>query len=717
NEETLAVISCAVSSCVQHAHSDILLRFSGRRISRNAHCIRFGNAKGQMDESDEDVNVASSNDGRTDDDCTGNESISVPLKRKHTRTSYIWNAVHENADGTECKFCGIRLKCATSTNVTAHMSRKHPQQLAALRASVDGTKRQRRKRPIAEVMGDEQQTSFFSSDSPNDILRDLLYRYKMGYIGTLRALGNMVENATGRRYAISTLLRKVRKLDEEALLGQKGSIKADDHVLSLNDIRESGPSALCGRRTLSRKLHNTLITLPEQGGLRQYTFVKSSSDGQCEYYRCNNCAREKKRTGWGPTAYIKVQNECVISGKAAQHHPNCEVIEESRALTTAIDRQCRMQIRKGQSLPHNAYKKGFERAVELASLSGSEPGKKLSIAAAFPSWQRVRTSYFRMRREGLKENSTIFDSAAEEADCPDIDRYRNGHTKMEVAPGCIMDDAETAPSRASLDVYTKKEKMESDNVVANVNVVSSSPNSSAEVTEATSAVDLDSSGDMMDSMVSEITGDETVLPQPFSGNESELTSDGHREGAASACSSRPMEERMQQPTSSNTYRRHYLTRDPRTGRITLYKTMPLKTTAEHSVFQRCSSSDKDDSRKAVEGIRLRRAKFLDCSSAGSGVSEDILSAPLSAFIGGKSASLQNTLSYVKAGYIDSLESVKKTDHSSHDECTNIGDSIANCLREVGEMDAAAARQFKNDLIEVVTKYQKATLCKQTSWKR
>lgn len=52
----------------------------------------------------------------------------------------------------------------------------------------------------------------FDSSTFSDILRDLLYRYKLGYIGTLRALGNMVENATGRRYAISTLLRKVRKL-------------------------------------------------------------------------------------------------------------------------------------------------------------------------------------------------------------------------------------------------------------------------------------------------------------------------------------------------------------------------------------------------------------------------------------------------------------------------------------------------------------------------
>lgn len=153
-------------------------------------------------------------------------------------------------------------------------------------------------------------------------------------------------------------MRGRRLVDSFKLNGPVIFIHTDANSLWV--FRESGASALCGRRTLSRKLHNTLITLPEQGGLRQYTFVKSSSDGQCEYYRCNNCAREKKRTGWGPTAYIKVQNECVISGKTAQHHPNCEVIEESRALTTAIDRQCRMQIRKGQSLPHNAYKKvGF----------------------------------------------------------------------------------------------------------------------------------------------------------------------------------------------------------------------------------------------------------------------------------------------------------------------------------------------------------------------
>lgn len=278
----------------------------------------------------------------------------------------------------------------------------------------------------------------------------------------------------------------------------------------------------------------------------------------------------------------------------------------------------------------------------------------------------------------LKETSTICSNAAEEADCRDIDHYRNGRIKMEVAPDCVMDDAETAPSRASLNVYAKKGKMKSD-VMANVSVVSSSPNSSAEATEATGAMDLDCSGDMMDSMVSEIAGDETMLPQPFSGNESELTPNEHRADAASACSSRPVEEHMQQSNSSNTYRRHYLTRDPRTGRITLYKTMPLKTNAEHSVIQRCDSSDKDGGRKAVKGIRLRRAKFLDSSSASSNVSEDILSAPLSAFIGRKSASLQNdstTLSYAKAAYNDSLptveESVKKTDHSSHDECSNIG---------------------------------------------
>uniref|UniRef100_A0A915A8C2 MADF domain-containing protein n=1 Tax=Parascaris univalens TaxID=6257 RepID=A0A915A8C2_PARUN len=46
-----------------------------------------------------------------------------------------------------------------------------------------------------------------------------------------------------------------------------------------------------------------------------------------------------------------------------------------------------------------------------------------------------------------------------------------------------------------------------------------------------------------------------------------------------------------------------------------------------------------------------------------------------------------------------------------DEFNNLGDSVADCLRGVNRVDAAAAAQFKLELLEMMARYQKATLFK------
>ncbi|VDM37914.1 unnamed protein product [Toxocara canis] len=216
--------------------------------------------------------------------------------------------------------------------------------------------------------------------------------------------------------------------------------------------RESGEGELCWRKTLSQQLRKTLITLPEKGGVRQYTCIRRTRDGSCEYYRCNNCTRWRRKTGFGRIAYIRVLEGHVISGKAAQHHPSCELIDATSALTKAIDRQCRVQVRNGQSNPRNAYKKGFKRAVELASLSGDCADRKFIVATAFPPWQRVRSAYFRMQRERLRKTSLPNADIvkAERVDDCSSHESQDGCMKTELSTESAVSSVESASSRAPL---------------------------------------------------------------------------------------------------------------------------------------------------------------------------------------------------------------------------------------------------------------------------
>ncbi|VDM47038.1 unnamed protein product [Toxocara canis] len=87
-----------------------------------------------------------------------------------------------------------------------------------------------------------------------ETLYDLLCRYKWGYIGSLRQLREVVENAIGKKYSISTLLRKVRKLDESTQKGTDSSeqvreqslhqISNDNNILIHTSIRAIGKAVI-----------------------------------------------------------------------------------------------------------------------------------------------------------------------------------------------------------------------------------------------------------------------------------------------------------------------------------------------------------------------------------------------------------------------------------------------------------------------------------------
>ncbi|KHN86915.1 hypothetical protein Tcan_15091 [Toxocara canis] len=573
-------------------------------------------------------------------------------------------------------------------------------------------------------MSDERHMSTQQCASTRETLYDLLCRYKWGYIGSLRQLREVVENAIGKKYSISTLLRKVRKLDESTQKGTDSSEQVREQ--SLHQIRESGEGELCWRKTLSQQLRKTLITLPEKGGVRQYTCIRRTRDGSCEYYRCNNCTRWRRKTGFGRIAYIRVLEGHVISGKAAQHHPSCELIDATSALTKAIDRQCRVQVRNGQSNPRNAYKKGFKRAVELASLSGDCADRKFTVATAFPPWQRVRSAYFRMQRERLRKTSLPNADIvkAERVDDCSSHESQDGCMKTELSTESAVSSVESASSRAPLYNSAKVTcKVVSD--MSSTPDASTSSSNTASLTEHLLPT-TDSHNDMRDLVINELTVSRAALSSSnvqhmqrcHSSSQSRGTPvEPSSESAFPSCSRLLKIDCQSETTCSNgTFRRHYLTRDPYTGRITVCKSATVQRTTKHSTSQRFPLRNSNSSHEILK----KKTVFDETSPELTHLNnneECVLVAPIS-FYEKKQSQFPELKSVARfkreARGNDSPAAtgvlLKAANHSQRcDECNNIGNSVADCLREIEHVDVDIATQFKTELMEMMAKYRKSLL--------
>ncbi|VDK49062.1 unnamed protein product [Anisakis simplex] len=238
------------------------------------------------------------------------------------------------------------------------------------------------------------------SCSSDEELDNLLSRYKYGMTGN-----EMVTGATRKKCSPSIA---ARKMQNEKRMQKKKELEQQslDQIWTLkmstkhNGYRENKPKGLSAYLTLSKQLKNSVVTLPESGGYRQYVLSKESKSNRRRYYRCTNCHKLKSKTGYGPIANIHVQDGVVIRGKSSAHHPDCKALSETDIIAMQMDRQSRREILEGKD-PYDAYRKNFEKAMELAATfdESNSNSKKFNIATAYPSWHSVCKKYKRLRHD------------------------------------------------------------------------------------------------------------------------------------------------------------------------------------------------------------------------------------------------------------------------------------------------------------------------------
>ncbi|VDP16623.1 unnamed protein product [Onchocerca flexuosa] len=148
------------------------------------------------------------------------------------------------------------------------------------------------------------------------VLRDLIEGYKRGEVSSLTELAKLIKENLDIDVSSPTLCRYLKK-------------QTDDKAQSPVEPDESD-TVLIARPGLSKYLNETLITVPENEGFRQYSFMKRSSDGVRSYYRCLGCSRAKRLYGPDRQAYVKVEYGEIIDRPL--HHRRCEPQSEETSL-------------------------------------------------------------------------------------------------------------------------------------------------------------------------------------------------------------------------------------------------------------------------------------------------------------------------------------------------------------------------------------------------
>ncbi|VDM98797.1 unnamed protein product, partial [Thelazia callipaeda] len=108
-------------------------------------------------------------------------------------------------------------------------------------------------------------TADMEDEDKEAVLRDLIEGYKRGEVSSLTELAKLIKENLDIDVSSPTLCRYLKKQNE------------DKAQLSVEP--EESESVLIARPGLSKYLNETLITVPENEGFRQYSFMKRSSDG------------------------------------------------------------------------------------------------------------------------------------------------------------------------------------------------------------------------------------------------------------------------------------------------------------------------------------------------------------------------------------------------------------------------------------------------------
>ncbi|VDM29006.1 unnamed protein product [Toxocara canis] len=114
---------------------------------------------------------------------------------------------------------------------------------------------------------------------------------------------------------------------------------------------------LCGKETHSVTVSTNGDFCRIAAGLRQYSLIRGDISTGRQYYRCTRCAEWKKKRSEGKIAYISVVKGRIVSQSGA-HHPSCEPLDENKVFAKAVDRQCRLDVRKEGTNPRLSYTKG-----------------------------------------------------------------------------------------------------------------------------------------------------------------------------------------------------------------------------------------------------------------------------------------------------------------------------------------------------------------------
>uniref|UniRef100_A0A9J2PV81 FLYWCH-type domain-containing protein n=1 Tax=Ascaris lumbricoides TaxID=6252 RepID=A0A9J2PV81_ASCLU len=180
----------------------------------------------------------------------------------------------------------------------------------------------------------------------------------------------------------STLFRRFRHEEENQ---QKRMV---ENTGKTEESDEQYGSLIVRRISLSRHLKATMLNVYECGLLRQYSLIRGDKETGRQYYRCARCVGWKRKQQDGRIAYLSVLNGKIV-GRSGDHHPCCEPLDENKVFAKAVDRQCRLDVRRGQANPRLAHIKGMERMM----------GASLNACSYFPRWSTVRRAYYRHRKK------------------------------------------------------------------------------------------------------------------------------------------------------------------------------------------------------------------------------------------------------------------------------------------------------------------------------
>ncbi|KHN73180.1 hypothetical protein Tcan_05479 [Toxocara canis] len=240
------------------------------------------------------------------------------------------------------------------------------------------------RRIYQRMFGEEQKERCGREKENNErILAELFDQYKRGEKSSWRQMAIRAQEA-GISTSKSTLFRRFKKEQDDDRVRSMtiGSIAKTDESEEQNE-------PFVERISLSRHLRATLLNVYEDGGLRQYSLIRGDISTGRQYYRCTRCAEWKKKRSEGKIAYISVVKGRIVSQSGA-HHPSCEPLDENKVFAKAVDRQCRLDVRKEGTNPRLSYTKGIQRMM----------GTNLNACSYFPPWNTVRRAYYRHRIKG-----------------------------------------------------------------------------------------------------------------------------------------------------------------------------------------------------------------------------------------------------------------------------------------------------------------------------